>query len=201
MSKVEIRVRPVVRHVVTRYTEGGPLRDGTNAACSEKLGEFDNERQAEAVAEALRGAIQKPKQYVAIERTFGVITNARYFDVEADVLAYVEHALTQHREFRVFSREITDPVGLAHHQMGMVSYGFPGGIDSVELPPALPYEAVVLRFNIGDHVCCVGHEHIVKRIELTEGKVLYGLAFHTNPDGELIDYESDHVYPLQALGK
>jgi hypothetical protein len=66
MSKVEIRVRPVVRHVVTRYTASDPLPPGVHTdgprGSLETLGEFDNERQAEDVAHALRymAAIEPP---------------------------------------------------------------------------------------------------------------------------------------------
>jgi hypothetical protein len=55
MRKVEVRVRPVIRHIVTLY-ESGPL-PGTKDkyhATLDTLGEFDNEAQAEFVAEALR---------------------------------------------------------------------------------------------------------------------------------------------------
>jgi hypothetical protein len=200
MSTVEIRVRPVVRHVVTRYSEGGPLRDGTKAACSEKVGEFDNEQQAERVAEALRDAIPKPKQYIAVERTFDSMTNAAYFDMEADALAYVAHALTQDREYRVFSRELTDPVAIARHEAGRIDYGFPGGIEQVELPPK-PQNTLASRYAIGERVVCVGYEHIVRHIKFTPGKIVYGLAFHSNPDGDVIEYPSEDVYPLGALGR
>jgi hypothetical protein len=48
---VEYRVRPVVRYVVTRYTEY-PEMNATGS--SERLGEFDSESYAETVASALR---------------------------------------------------------------------------------------------------------------------------------------------------
>ena len=138
MKNTEIRVRPVIRHSVTRYTrESHP--DGMESGGCESLGEFANEAYAEEVAAALRTQEPKPMQYAAVERNhFDIATYALYFDVEADALAYAEHAKKYGREFRVFSREITDPVKKAHHEMGMISYGFPGGIDQVELPPALP---------------------------------------------------------------
>jgi hypothetical protein len=134
MSTTEIRVRPVVRHIVTRYEAD------ERGASSSPLGEFTNEEYAEQVAEALRGSIPKPMQYVAVERTFNELTNAVYFDTEADATAYAEYALSKGREFRVFGREITDPVARARHEAGMASYGFPGGIEQVELPEALPRE-------------------------------------------------------------
>jgi 2'-5' RNA ligase len=140
MRKVDIRVRPVVRHVVTWY-ESGPMSGTTDKyhATLDTLGEFDNEAQAERVAEALRASTPKPMQYVAVERNhWDTLAHAMYFDVEADAYAYVKHAESKGREFRVFAREVTDPLQRAHHEMGMVSHGFPGGIDQVEMPPALP---------------------------------------------------------------
>jgi hypothetical protein len=143
MSKVEIRVRPVVRHIVTRYTERQPLPEGQKSdgprASLETLGEFDSEARAEEMADAVRSAMPKPRQFAAVERNhFDFLTNVIYFDAEEDALAYAEHARSQGREFRVYSREITDPVALAHHEMGMRSYGFPGGIAEVKLPPEPP---------------------------------------------------------------
>lgn len=115
MQKVEIRVRPVIRHVVTRYTQDA--RGGS----SEAVGEYANEQYAEHVAHALR--------YIA----------------------------------------------------------------AIELPSFdVRYSA---RYGIGAHVLCVGHKHIVKHVTFTAAKVRYGLAYHGNPDGDVIDYDSDHVYP------
>lgn len=50
----EIRVRPVVRYVITRYYHASPA-DGLPAS-SEVLAEVDNELRAEELAEALRVA-------------------------------------------------------------------------------------------------------------------------------------------------
>lgn len=48
MKTTEIRVRPVVRYLVTRFT-ASPMSDGG----SETIGEFDNEGCANEVAKAL----------------------------------------------------------------------------------------------------------------------------------------------------
>lgn len=50
----EIRVRPVVRYVVTRYFK--PMPELGLQGGSECLGEFDNERLADEVACAMRDA-------------------------------------------------------------------------------------------------------------------------------------------------
>lgn len=66
MNITEIRVRPVVRHIVTRYTAPEPFPPGVSGdgprGSVETLGEFDNERQAEEMAHALRymAAIEPP---------------------------------------------------------------------------------------------------------------------------------------------
>lgn len=52
---VEIRVRPVVRYIVTKY-ESGTTPDGCNYGGCETVGEFANEHSADTVAMALREA-------------------------------------------------------------------------------------------------------------------------------------------------
>jgi hypothetical protein len=137
MQKVEIRVRPVIRHVVTRYTASEPLppiagAERRTSASLETLGEFDNELQAEQVAAALSATLPKTMQYVAVERTFDALTNALYFDYEEDATQFVARALQQGREFRVFSRVVTDPIALAHRN-AMPSHPHPQG-DRTEVP-------------------------------------------------------------------
>jgi hypothetical protein len=50
---VEVRVRPVVRYIVTRY-ESGQKPDGASYGGCETIGEFANEGTADTVAMALR---------------------------------------------------------------------------------------------------------------------------------------------------
>jgi hypothetical protein len=150
MSKVEIRVRPVIRHVVTRYTAPEPAPSGSNPANGrsslETLGEFDNEAQAEEVAKCLQEVYlawqarihaenhPKPMQYVAVERGFECATNAEYFNLEADALAFVEHASKAGREFRVYAREVTDPMSKACLEL---EYGV-GRPQVPRVPPKVP---------------------------------------------------------------
>lgn len=56
------------------------------------------------------------------------------------------------------------------------------------------------RFAIGDMVVCKGHKHRVMSVRFTESKVYYGLAYFTNPNGDVIEYESEDVYPGNMLG-
>lgn len=77
MKKVEIRVRPVTRYVVTRYTEdydGEQLRGQAH----ECLGEFSNEPHAAWVAEAAKAFAGTPEceafeleQYEAFVKSIG----------------------------------------------------------------------------------------------------------------------------------
>lgn len=111
MKTTEIRVRPVIRHAVTRFTQE------ERGASSECMGEFSHESYAEEVADALR-AQHAPQQYVAVERGFQYETNAVYFDSERAVMDFVDRARAQEREFRVFSRALTDPMAKARVECG-----------------------------------------------------------------------------------
>lgn len=59
MQKVEYRVRPVTRYIVTRYSEFG------DACGSDVCGEFDNENSAIRVAMALGN--EEPDQPAALD--------------------------------------------------------------------------------------------------------------------------------------
>jgi hypothetical protein len=65
----EIRVRPVVRHIVTEY-HSGVTAEGSNYGGCATLGEFDSEAQAEKVAAAIR-AQHEPREYVMVEQAPG----------------------------------------------------------------------------------------------------------------------------------
>lgn len=52
MEKIEYRVRPVTRFIITRF-ESGSFEDGSGRCGSSCLGEHDNERVAHEVAYAL----------------------------------------------------------------------------------------------------------------------------------------------------
>lgn len=114
MKTTEIRVRPVIRHAVTRFTA-----DQQGNAASECLGEFGNESYAEEVAEALRAA-HKPKQYAIVERGFEVATRVWYAEERAEAEAYRQQ-LQDHfgSEFRIYDREVTDPVSAARISVTM----------------------------------------------------------------------------------
>lgn len=107
MKTTEIRVRPVIRHIVTRYTQ--EVMPGTEAdpryfGGLETLGEFDNEAQAEQMAAALR-AQSEPKDFVVVQRTFDIDAKVyyAYSQEEADQLVKQLYYDTA-KEYRVYSR-------------------------------------------------------------------------------------------------
>lgn len=107
MKTTEIRVRPVVRHAVTRFSQD------ERSAGSELVGEFANEGYAEEVAEALRKS-HKPKQYAIVQRSFDfqvMVTYADYPEVAEALKAELEAEHGQ--EFRIYERELTDPMAIA----------------------------------------------------------------------------------------
>lgn len=111
MSEIEIRVRPVVRYVITRYS-CAPEK-GAPSSC-ETLGEFDSEAYAEQVAEALRAGAEKPLQYAILKRNFDQETLAVYAEELEQAEMYRRQLEAEHGcEFRIYSREVTDPVAIA----------------------------------------------------------------------------------------
>lgn len=102
MQTIEVRVRPVIRHIVTEFHADPETR----AAGVATVGEFANEEQAEKVAAALRGQ-HEPRLWVAVERgDYSVATNAIYFQTAEDAAAFVEKARADERDFHVFSRVV-----------------------------------------------------------------------------------------------
>jgi hypothetical protein len=100
MSTVEFRVRPVIRHVVTRHTST------ENSGSLETLGEFGNEGYAEIVSQALKERAA-PREYVVVESTLGAVQAAVYYAHDENDLAHVQcQAAAEHpgRTFRVYSR-------------------------------------------------------------------------------------------------
>jgi predicted DNA-binding WGR domain protein len=105
--ETEIRVRPVVRHAVTRFTKDG------KSAGSEMIGEFANEAYAEELAEALRKS-HRAKQYVIIQRSFEFDAKVGYAD-HLSVAQEMKRELEDlyGGEFRIYERELTDPMAIA----------------------------------------------------------------------------------------
>ena len=100
MSTVEIRVRPVIRHIVTRYSP--PC--GGNASL-ETLGEFDNEDQAEMVAAALRAEATQ-HAYAIVQETAGEIGAHVYYAYDESEAAQRKADLEADgkQTYRIYSR-------------------------------------------------------------------------------------------------
>lgn len=104
MKTTEIRVRPVVRHSVTRYTRE------VHGTSHEVVGEFDNEQYAQQVAEAMSQQ-SAPRVYVIVEDTLGVI-DARVYYATDDQEARERQALCEMetgKTFRIYSRLVDRP--------------------------------------------------------------------------------------------
>lgn len=101
MKTVGIRVRPVIRHVVTKW-ESDPEN---GAGGSSPMGEFDHESYADEVAEALRDKYA-PRVYAIVEETIGEV-QARvwyaYSPEEAQMRADQAVAETG-KSYRIYSR-------------------------------------------------------------------------------------------------
>jgi hypothetical protein len=111
MSQPEFRVRPVIRHVVTRYSSevmgNGPDGEPRYSASLETLGEFNNEGYAEIVVEALKARVA-PLEYVIVQQRPGEI-EARvmyaYSDAEVQTRLAEMEATPDGPRCQVFSRE------------------------------------------------------------------------------------------------
>lgn len=106
MQKPEFRVRPVIRHVVTRYTPSYSPEPGClNGPSLETLGEFDSDGYAEIVAEALRERVA-PREFVIVEQVLGAMqarVTYAYSEEEAAARMATEEAV-EGKTYRVYSR-------------------------------------------------------------------------------------------------
>lgn len=106
MSNPEFRVRPVIRHVVTRFSE-----ERTSALDEppvykrqlETLGEFDSEGYAEIVAEALAEKAA-PREYVIVQDRNGEILTCVFYAYGEDELQQRLQEMPSSESYRVFSR-------------------------------------------------------------------------------------------------
>lgn len=104
MEKVEVRVRPVIRHVVTRFTNG-TTSDGMSYGSCETLGEFDSENYAEVVAGAMREKAAE-REYVIVESTLGEVQAMVWHAQDEKEAVMRQHQAQQEtgKTFRVYSR-------------------------------------------------------------------------------------------------
>ena len=113
MKTTEIRVRPVIRHAVTRFTSD-PAR---GAGSSECVAEFSHEEYAEEVAEALRRA-HRPRQYAIVQRSFDIDVKVYYAESEGEAIHRRDELIAENGvDFRIYERELTDPVAIAMYNV------------------------------------------------------------------------------------
>jgi hypothetical protein len=105
MQKPEFRVRPVIRHVVTRYTPSHSPEPGViNGPSLETLGEFDSEGYAEIVKEAL-DEMAAPREYVIVESTLGEkMASVTYAYSEEEALKRMAEEAADGKAYKVYSR-------------------------------------------------------------------------------------------------
>ena len=102
MKTTEIRVRPVIRHAVTRFTSE-VHEDERCSGSSECMGEFSHESYAEEVAKALI-QVQAPREFIIVQETPG-LTNpeVRYAYSQEEVNAFLSEPRADHG-YKVYSR-------------------------------------------------------------------------------------------------
>lgn len=99
METKEFRVRPVIRHVVTEYTNDPASR----ASSCGVVGEFSSEEEAEKVQMALAEQAA-PREYVAVLSTFEIDAKAMYFADAAAMNDFAAQKAVDGETWRVFSR-------------------------------------------------------------------------------------------------
>lgn len=108
MSQSEFRVRPVIRHIVTRYTREAPLPEGVMPEARkqglETLGEFGNEEYAEQIRAALQEQAA-PKEYVMVKHLPGeAVASVHYAYSLDEATAFMLVRASQNEDWKVFSR-------------------------------------------------------------------------------------------------
>jgi hypothetical protein len=97
MKTTEIRVRPVIRHAVTRFTQE------ERAAGSECMGEFASEQYAEEVARALKEK-HAPREFILVQETPGMThPEVRYAYSQEEVDNFLSEPRTD-IGYKVYSR-------------------------------------------------------------------------------------------------
>jgi hypothetical protein len=218
----EYRVRAVERFVVTHYE-----REERRASCS-NMGEFPNRESADRVARALherdvpstyvtiegekswaQPAPCKPQseeptyyQYVIVERGFDINTKAWYARFEREALQH-KAQLERHygREFRIFARELTDPVAIARRKVEVDTGEYP----MLDLAP--PHTTYPSLYAIGDTVVCKNHPATVVAVKFTgdghdyPGKVIYEIRWLSEVLQPTEEFPSEDIYPAAALAQ
>lgn len=138
--------------------------------------------------------LDEPREYTLIENTVGEIDARVFYAERSDQAAQYKAQLEKHygREFRVFSRVITDPVKLAQRRNEETIGWAPLQLDPVHTNyPSL--------YAIGDEVTVKNHPAKVKGITFTESKVFYIVEWMSEQSQPTEKFPSEDVYPADAL--
>lgn len=102
METTEIRVRPVIRHAITRFV-AGQHADGMSYGSSECLGEFSHESYAEEVAQAMREKVAM-REYALVEETPGTMNPAVFYAYSEEEVARFLAEPKDGKGWKVYSR-------------------------------------------------------------------------------------------------
>lgn len=108
-NEVTIKVKPVVRHVVTK-SESTTWSDGGTGGSAGTICEVASESAANEIARALE-LLHAPRRYVVVQRTFEPENNIVYYADTRDQAEQFKGVLQKfHRtDFRIFEEPILDP--------------------------------------------------------------------------------------------
>lgn len=138
--------------------------------------------------------LDEPREYTLIENTVGEIDARVFYAERSDQAAQYKAQLEKHygREFRVFSRVITDPVKLAQRRNDATIGWAPLQLDPVHTNyPSL--------YAIGDEVTVKNYPAKVKGVTFTESKVFYIIEWMSEQSQPTEKFPSEDVYPADAL--
>jgi hypothetical protein len=115
---ISIKVRPTVRHVITR-DESITHSDGRGSGSSGPLCEVSNEEAANEIARALE-LLHAPRRYVVVQRSFepgNCVVYYAYSQYQAEQFKDVLQQFYQ-TDFRIYEQVLTDPRDIALHNDG-----------------------------------------------------------------------------------
>lgn len=139
-------------------------------------------------------------QYAIVERTVGEVETRTWYAYSAQQAEAYKSELEAHfqREFRVYTRPLTDPIAIARRELGDESPWLPLNLG----PVRTKYLSI---YAIGDEVVCKNHPAKVVGVAFTgdghptPGKVTYALSWLSGATQDIETFMSEDVYPKGAL--
>lgn len=122
MQTTELRVRPVIRHAITRYVTERHT-NGRQSGMSQLMCEVGSEDFAEEIKEALE-LKDAPRKYVLVERTFKPEARVYYAEWPDQARQHKEvlEKFYPDSEFQIFACLIEDPIELARRKVDSASW-------------------------------------------------------------------------------